>query len=107
MLPDQNDAESETDDLKKTQITRRKAMDTRITKIKFNNDSTNFAGLYGYQETPANSSTLLHLYDEDGEQLDGGNGNFPSATWEALPHSSYISDPDDFWAAIESLRFAQ
>lgn len=52
-------------------------MTTYLAKIKF------LDGLegYGYQETPFNpSKTLLHLYDENGEQLDTGNGNFPSAT---------------------------
>lgn len=82
-------------------------MSSHLTKIKFNEDSANFAGQYGYQETPqAGSSRLLHLYDENGEQFDGGNGHFPSATWEALPHSSHLEDTDDFWDAIESLRFA-
>jgi len=60
---------------------------------------------FGYQETPsAGSKTLLHLYDENGDQLDSGNGHFPNAEWEALPYSSRLEDHDDFWDAIESLR---
>ena len=47
---------------------------TYLTKIKFDDDT------YGYQETPApGSRRLLHLYDENGDQLDGGNGYFPNA----------------------------
>jgi hypothetical protein len=82
-------------------------MATYLTKIKFT--SGDYAGQYGYQETPrAGSSTLLHLYDENGDQLDSGNGNFPNAKWESGPqHSSHLEDSDDFWAAIEGLRFAQ
>jgi len=80
-------------------------MATYLTKIIFSEDSKNFAGLYGYQETPcAGSSTLLHLYDENGDQLDNGNGNFPSASWKALPRSSHLEDSDDFWEAVESMR---
>lgn len=76
---------------------------TRLTKIRFTEG--NLKGQYGYQETPcAGSSELLHLYDENGDQLDSGNGHFPSAKWEALPHSSHLEDSDDFWNAIESMQ---
>ncbi len=83
-------------------------MATNLTKIKFSElNGQSVENTYGYQETPAAGSTrLLHLYDENGEQLDSGNGYFPQATWEALPHSSHLEDSDDFWEAIESLRFA-
>lgn len=80
-------------------------MSTYLTKIKFTDGE--YAGQYGYQETPrAGSETLLHLYDENGDQLDSGNGYFPNAKWKSLPHSSHLEDSDDFWSAIESLRFA-
>ena len=75
---------------------------TYLTKIKFAD------GSYGYQETPtAGSSTLLHLYDENGDQLDGGNGHFPNVKWETIGHPpAAMVDSDDFWNTIESMRFA-
>lgn len=78
---------------------------TFLRKIRFTEGD--YKGQYGYQETSSATSTrLIHLYDENGYQIDSGNGNFPNAKWEALPHSSLINDNDDFWDAIESLRFA-
>jgi len=81
-------------------------MATYLTKIKFSElNGETVEHSYGYQETPRDGSPkLLHIYDENGEQLDGGNGYFPNAKWEALPYGSYLEDSDDFWDAIESLR---
>lgn len=82
-------------------------MSTYLRKIKFTQLNGEIAeNSFGYQETPtATSKTLIHIYDENGEQLDSGNGYFPNAEWDGLPHSSFIEDSDDFWNAIESMRF--
>jgi len=70
---------------------------TYLTKIHF----TKGLEGNGWQETPtAKSRTLLHLYDEDGEQLDSGNGYFPSAEWEAIGEPQPMADSDDFWQII-------
>jgi hypothetical protein len=72
-----------------------------LSKIKFDAGSKNCAGQVGFQETDADN-TLLHLYDEAGDQLDSGNGNFPSATWELVEEvGSYDDgDTDEFWNLI-------
>ena len=50
--------------------------------------------------------TLLHLYDENGDQLDR-NGHFPNVKWETIGHPpAAMVDSDDFWNTIESMRFA-
>ena len=50
-------------------------MSTKLTKIKFLEEENS----YGYQETE--NGKLIHLYDEEGDQLDSGNGYFPSKKW--------------------------
>ncbi len=80
-------------------------MGTYLQRIKFSEDSENFASQIGWQETLSASSTrLLHLYDENGEQLDSGNGHFPNATWEAINGASHIEDSDDFWQTVECFQ---
>lgn len=70
-------------------------MTTKLTKIKFT------AGLTGegYQETDS-KGRLIHLYDNEGDQIDTGNGHFPNAEFEAIGKPVVINDPDDFWNAI-------
>ncbi len=72
-----------------------------LSKIKFDVDSKNYASQVGFQETDADN-TLLHLYDEEGGQLDSGNGNFPSATWELVEvvGNYELDDTDEFWNLI-------
>jgi len=71
---------------------------TYLTKVKFSDDSNLD---YGYQETSApTSKQLIHLYNEDGDEITQDNH-----TWEALTHSTFLSNNDDFWDAIESMRF--
>lgn len=81
-------------------------MSTYLTKIKFSElNGETVENSYGYQETPVRSSkNLLHLYDENGDQLDSGNGYFPNAKFEAVGEPVAIADQDDFWNAIESER---
>lgn len=73
---------------------------TYLTKIQFDDDSENFAGQGGYQETSSPSFGLIHLYDEKGDQLDAGNGYFPNASWGAISESVEIEDCDDFWNVV-------
>lgn len=72
-----------------------------LSKIAFDKDSANYACANGFQETDKDG-TLVHLYDESGEQLDGGNGYFPSATWTLVETvGSYENgDTDEFWNLI-------
>ncbi len=75
----------------------------RLDAIQFDTDSKNFAGGLGFQEVDENG-TLVHLYDQFGDQLDSGNGNFPSATWTLIETvGTYdAGDTDSFWATIAS-----
>lgn len=77
-------------------------MTSYLQRIRFTKDSKNFANQIGFQETDRPGGRLLHLYDENGEQLD--TGSFPNATWGVINGSSCIEDSDDFWEAVESLR---
>jgi hypothetical protein len=72
-----------------------------LSKIKFDGDSKSYAGQIGFQETD-DDGNLLHLYDEEGDQLDSGNGNFPSASWDMVETvGSYDDDDmDEFWNLI-------
>lgn len=72
-----------------------------LSKIKFNADSKSNAGQVGFQETDEDNN-LLHLYDEEGDQLDGGNGYFPNATWELIEEVGNYDDgdTDEFWNLI-------
>lgn len=72
-----------------------------LSKIKFDGDSKSYAAQIGFQETDGEGN-LIHLYDEEGDQLDSGNGNFPSASWGLVEEvGSYDDgDTDEFWNLI-------
>ena len=79
-----------------------------LSKIQFDGDSKSYAGQIGFQETDEGGN-LIHLYDEEGDQLDGGNGNFPSASWDLVETvGSYDDDDmDEFWNLIARGRDSQ